>query len=449
MHRILRTLFWGVVVFAAAWLVASLPGRISVDAGPYTVETSDSIALTVLLLVFIVLYVVIRLVMLIVRVPRAGSLWRGGRRRRAGEMAVTRALVALSAGEKADARREASRARALLGDTPQTLLLAAEAGRLAGRDDEATAAFQALAARRDLAFLGLRGLLANAIAQQKWTEAAALARQAEVAHPGAAWLRQERAQLAIRSGDWAEALTLANSGGANSGGVASGAASSAVAGSPVPALAVGAALAEADPDRAERLARQALKADPSFTPAVVARAGHLRARGREKSAQAVLADGWKRAPHPDIAALALAPLTDKLARAKAAQQLTAGAPDHPETHLLLARTALDAGVLGEARRHLEAARAAGLNQRRAWLMQAELEEEDRGDTEAGRLAQRDALRRAAAADPDPEWRCTVCHTPQPAWRAACPVCLTPGGLVWSHADGGHVGTGTGIITRAA
>src|SRR5271165_115709 len=298
MHRILRTLFWGVVVFAAAWFVASLPGRISIDVGPYTVETSVALAVTALVLLFIVLYVLVRLILLIVRVPRAGSRWRGGRRRRAGDQAVSRALVALAAGEKADARREASRARALLGDTPQTLLLAAEAGRLAGRDDEATAAFHALAARGDSAFLGLRGLLANAIAQQKWPEAAALARQAEAAHPGAAWLRNERAQLAIRAGDWAEALGLAGPAGPATA-------------SPVPALAVGAAQAELNPDRAEKLARQALKADPSFTPAVLARAGQLRVRGREKSAQAVLADGWKRAPHPEIAAMALAPVTEK------------------------------------------------------------------------------------------------------------------------------------------
>jgi HemY protein len=421
MHRILRTLFWGVVVLGFAWFVASLPGRISVDIGPYTVETSSSLAVTALLLLFIVLYFAVRLLLLLVFIPRAGSLWRGGRRRRTGDLAVTRALVALAAGEKADARREANRARALLGDTPQTLLLTAEAGRLSGRDDEAAAAFRALAARKDAAFLGLRGLLANAITQQKWADAAVLARQAEAAHPGAAWLRQERAQLAIRAGDWAQALALAGSG------VGSGAAGT----SPVAALATGAALAEANPDRADRFARQALKADPSFSPAVLARAGLLRARGREKNALAVLAEGWKRAPHPDIAALALAPATDKLARVKAAQQLTSGLPDHPESRLLMARAALDAGVVGEARRHLEAVKDAGLNQQRAWLLHAELEEEERGDTEAGRLAQRDALRNAAVADPDPEWRCSVCHTPQSAWRAACPVCLTPGGLVWS------------------
>ena len=443
MRRVLKTLFWSVIVLAAAWFVAELPGRVSLETGPYEVETSVSVALVALLLAFIVLYVLFRLVTWVLMVPRAGSLWRGARRRRAGELAVTRTLVALAAGEKGDARREASRARAFLGDTPQTLLLAAEAGRLAGRDDEATAAFQTLAARQDAAFLGLRGLLANAITRQDWSEAASLARQAEVAHPGAAWLRHERAQLAVRAGDWAEALTLSGPDGP-------------IGGSPVAALAVGAALAETNPDRAERLIKRALKADPSFTPAILAQSRQARARGRERQAQAILANGWKRAPHPDIAAFALAPLTDQLARAKAAQELTAGLPDHPESHLLLARTALDAGVYGEARRHLEAARQDGVNQRRLWLLLAELEQEDRGDTEAGRLAQRDALRRAASADPDPEWRCASCHTPQPEWRPACPVCLAPGSLTWwpdvgtrSGHDGMLTSPGTRVITQAA
>jgi HemY protein len=93
-------------------------------------------------------------------------------------------------------------------------------------------------------------------------------------------------------------------------------------------------------------------------------------------------------------------------------------------------------LTGEARRHAEAARDAGLNQRRLWLLLADIEEADHGDSEAGRLAQRDALRRAASADPDPTWRCTVCHTQQPVWHPACPACATAGGLRWSSVGPG-------------
>jgi HemY protein len=227
-----------------------------------------------------------------------------------------------------------------------------------------------------------------------------------------AWVRQERAQLAIRAGNWAEALELADSRPLQA------------------ALATAAANAEPDPARALRLARQAWKADPALTPAVVGYAERLRADGSDRRAKKVLTHGWTLAPHPDIAACALGPVTDPLARTRAAQDLAAANPERVESRLLLARTALEAGLTGEARRQAEAARATGLNQRRLWLLLAQIEEEERGDTEEGRLAQRDALRHAAAADPDPGWRCTSCHTPQAAWHPACPVCATPGSIAW-------------------
>ena len=183
------------------------------------------------------------------------------RRRHGGDVAITRTLLALAAGETGDARREASRARRLLGDTPATLLLAAEAGRIAGRADEAETAFRALADRSDAAFLGLRGLLRQAIEREDWAEAAALARQAEAVEPGAAWLRRERARLAVRAGEWSDALALAD------------------ADAPKAALATAAAEAETDPGRALRLAKQAWQDDPSLAPATLAYATRLRAAG--------------------------------------------------------------------------------------------------------------------------------------------------------------------------
>ena len=334
------------------------------------------------------------------------------RRRRTGDVALTRTLLALAAGETGDARREASRARRLLGDTPATLLLAAEAGRIAGRDDEAETAFRALADRRDAAFLGLRGLLRQAIEREDWAEATALARQAEAVEPGAAWLRRERFRLAVRAGEWSDALALAD------------------ADAPKAALATAAAEAESDAGRALRLAKQAWKADPSLSPAALAYATRLRAAGRERRALVVIRHSWAIAPHPDLADFALAPVSDNLQRTQAAQRLTEANPDHAESRLLLARTALEAGLTGEARRHAEAAAATGLNQRRLWLLLAEIAEAEGGDSETGRLAQRDALRRAAAADPDPTWQCDACHTAHASWHPNCPDCFTVGSLRW-------------------
>jgi HemY protein len=323
---------------------------------------------------------------------------------------MTRTLLALAAGETGDARREASRGRRLLGDTPATLLLAAEAGRLAGRVDEAESAFRALADRSDAAFLGLRGLLRQAVEREDWAEAAALARQAEAVQPGAAWLRHERARLAVRAENWIDALALAD------------------ADAPKAALAAAAADAEPDAARALRLAKDAWQEDPSLSSAALAYARRLRAAGRENRALAAIRHSWTLAPHPDLAAFALAPIHDPLPRMQAAQKLTEANPEHAESRLLLARTALEAGLTGEARRHAEAARMTGLNQRRLWLLLAEIEEADGGD-------QRQALRKAANADPDPQWRCSACHTVHAAWHASCPDCFTVGSLRWSAAPG--------------
>jgi HemY protein len=415
MRRILLVLVTAAIVLAIAWGLSDLPGHVSLAFGGTIVETNTPIAALALIIIILVVYTVLKLLAALLRTPRAMGRMRSRRRRRLGDEAITRTLLSLAAGETADARREADRSRRLLGDSPQTLLLVAEAGRAAGREDEAETAFRKLTERKDGAFLGYRGLLRQAIARQDWAEAAALARQADAAHPGTAWLRQERARLAVQAGNWTEALELADSD------------------APKAAFATAAALAEPDPVRGLRLARDAWKQDPSLVPAALAYAERLRAEGKDSRAQSVLKESWILQPHPDLAEAVLAGVTDKLARAKFAQMLTRNNPDHPESRLLLARTAIEAGLTGEARHQIEAARAAGLNTRRMWLLLAEIEEEERGDTESGRMAQREALRHAASADADAGWRCTNCHTPQPRWQPACPVCGTPGGLRWEAA----------------
>jgi len=412
MRRVLLVLLVGAVVLALGWVLASLPGRVSAEIGDISFEAPTPVMALGLLLLFTLVYATFRLLGALVRLPRTARARQAERRRRGGDVAVTRTLLALAAGETGDARREASRARRLLGDTPATLLLAAEAGRIAGRADEAETVYRALADRNDAAFLGLRGLLRQAIEREDWAEATALARQAEAVEPGAAWLRRERARLAVRAGEWSDALALAD------------------ADAPKAALATAAADAETDPGRALHLAKQAWQDDPSLAPATLAYATRLRAAGREGRALAAIRHSWAIAPQSDLGDFALAPVSDTLQRTQAARRLTDANPDHVESRLLLARTALQAGLTGEARRHAEAAMAAGITQRRLWLLLAEIEEAEGGDTEAGRLAQRNALRRAATADPDPSWHCGACHTVHAAWHPNCPDCFTVGSLRW-------------------
>jgi HemY protein len=417
MRRILWIIAAGVIVVALGWWVAQLPGRVTLAVGRYSIETSAPVAAVLGAVAVLVLAGLLRLLLLLAMLGPGWRRWRLRRRRAAGDIAVTRALVALAAAEPTGAKRESARARHLLGDTAQTLLLAAEANRLAGSEDGASAVYRQLAERDDAALLGLRGLFRQAIAREDWPEAALLARQAEIAHPGAAWLREARLNLAVRTADWKQALLLAGPG------------------APVAALTAAAAAAEPDPGEALRLARQAWKAEPGFAPAALGYARLLRRQGKESRAQSVLRGAWQAAPQPALAELALDDGTVGLARVKAATAFVEANPNHPESHLVLARVTLAAGLTGEARRHLERARAAGLNQRRVFLLLAELEEVDRGGTEAGQAAQRDALREAAAASPDPGWNCDKCGSALAAWQPACPACHTAGSIVWGVPHG--------------
>jgi len=428
MRRVVLVLIGACAIAAAAWGIHSLPGTVTAHIGPYDFSAASPVAALAVILLFVAVYLLIRLLGFVLFMPRRLRRWRSGRNRRYGDLAVTRALVALAAGETADARREAGRARRLLGDTAQTLLLAAEAGRLGGREDEAEAAFKQLTAQPDAAFLGLRGLLRQAMEREDWTRAYALAKEAESVHPAAAWLRKERAALAVKTENWVDALALAD------------------ADAPKAALAAAAAGQATNVVQGLHLARRAWKEDRTLPAAAIAYAARLRADGRERRAQSVLRESWERAPHPDIAACFLAPLTDPASRLAAAKRLTKNNPQHLESRLVQARAALDAGQLEDARFHAEAVRATGLNQRRLWTLMADISDADGTDSEAARMAQRDAMRLAATAEPDPVWRCTACGTPQTAWHPICPACGKTATLRWSTAP---VSVSTAMTARTA
>ena len=401
-------------VALALWL-AEVGGSVEVRVGETWIGVGMPIALLVLAVGFLVLHGILSFFGAARRLPGRVRANRAARRRVEGDAAVTRALVALGAGTAEAARLEVRKARTALGDTPQVLLLTAEAERLSGREGAATEAFRALAEREDSRFLGLRGLLRQAMERGDWDAALALAREAEAAQPGASWLREERAQLALRTRDWREALALAPPEAPRAG------------------LALAAAEQEPDPNRAAELEREAFQSDPAFAPAALAHARRLREAGSPRRARAVLEQAWASSPHPDLAEPYLEDERDPLMRVKAVEALIRRNPDHPESRLLLARTALNAGLTGRARGMLEALVQSGQADRRAFLMLSELEEAERGDTPDARGAQAHWLREAASGAPEPRWRCAHCGTDHAAWAPACSACGTVGQIGWTAA----------------
>jgi HemY protein len=427
----LLVLFAGSVALAL-WL-ADLGGMVEIRVGDTWIGVSFPIALLMLVLAFLLLHGLLRAIAWLRGWPARRRARRAARQRIEGDAALTRALVALAAGTPGQARIEVRRARQLLGDTPQTLMLGAEAERLAGREEAAAELFRALAARQDSTrFLGLRGLLRQAMARQDWAAAQRLAREAEAAQPGATWVREERARLALLTRDWREALAL----GAPE--------------APRAVLALAAAAQEPDPAKAAELERTAVAADPGFAPAALAYARRLRAAGSARRARGTLEQAWVLAPHPEIGRAYLEEGEDALAGVKLAEELVRRNPDHPESRLLMARAALDAGLTGRARSELEALVATpGTADRRAFLLLAELEEAEHGDSPEGRAGQARWLRDAANARPEPRWRCTSCGAEHPAWEPACDACRSVGHIVWAAPGTAITGAASGARPEQA
>jgi HemY protein len=399
MRRAVGFLIIAAMLLAAAWGIGTIPGTLVAHSGPYTIETSVPAAIIMLAIIVLLLTLLLRLIGGLRRAPGGFFSWRSGRRRKQGELATERGIVALAAGDAAAAQTQAATARKFLGETPLVLLLTAEAARLAGQPEQANAAFQQLTRHKTLAFLGHRGLTRHHLAAGDTATATTHALAAEDAYPGSAWTKTQRLDIALKNRDYQAALGLT----ANQAEVA--------------ALATAAANAAATPANALRYAKQAVKAAPAFPPAIAAYANALRRTNRERAATKLLAKGWAAAPQKLIADAWLAKAATPIERAQAAAELAKFAPGHPESELLLAQTALAAQLRGEAKRHANAAIQAGLTDKRPYSILATL------DPDPKAIA-------AAANAPLPTWRCNVCSAESPDWNPVCPSCGKAGTLSW-------------------
>src|SRR5690606_24699480 len=93
------------------------------------------------------------------------------------------------------------------------------------------------------------------------------------------------------------------------------------------------------------LARKAHGLLPELAPITAFAARLHAAAGEAKKARRLLEDGWKRAPHPELAEVWRRNGEDPAALARSN-------PEHPESLLLLSEDALRRGDCEEARRHL-------------------------------------------------------------------------------------------------
>ena len=461
----------GTLVLIAAFVAAGVffadnPGRVEIVWQGWRIDTSVGILVAAAVVAAAVMMLLFWLLSRIMASPRAYLRRRRERRRRAGYRALTQGMVAVAAGDPQEARRHARRAEVLLAEPPLTLLLSAQAAQLGGDETAAKKFFTQMLDRPETEFLGLRGLLNQALHEGDHATARSLADRAVTFSPKTRWAVLSLFELEVRDGRWEAARdTLAQ---AVKHRVVAPAAARHHRGAILYEMSL-AALTRGARQRSLALAAEAQALAPDLAPPAVSRARLLLEDHRTRRAAKAVERAWQTAPHPQLAQLygAIWKGDAPLARIARFERLAARYPAARESHIALAEAALAAQLWGEARRHLERAIAAdpppaapipanpasavsilapegsallaasasgavGLGKHsvgpsvQLCLMMARLEEAEHDDL----ARMREWLDRAARAVPDPRYVCASCGGESADWHSLCPRCNAFDTLAW-------------------
>ncbi len=405
----------GLLAAVAVWLVDQ-PGAASLQWGGYRIDTSFGVLAVAVGALAVIAGFLYRIWLFIRRAPGAArSSWRGHRRGR-GYQALTKGMVAVAAGDAGEAQRQARKADGLLSEPPLTMLLSAQAAQLSGDERAAERFFRAMTENRETEFLGLRGLLNQAMKRNDSDEAVALARRAYRLKPDSEWVSQSLFELQTRSGQWLDANVTVKEAARNRH------LSNPDSRHRQAVLAFQMSLVAAENgDAAEALkqVKAALDLDGNFLPAALGLARHYAGAGKARKAGAMIERLWGREPHPAFVPLywQVRGASTPLDRVKASEHLSGFNPGNAESDLAVARAALDADLWGQARKHLESA-GGDKPSARICRMMADLEEAEHGD----RAKAHGWLVRASRADPDPAWVCGSCGHTVENWSATCANC---------------------------
>lgn len=386
------------LAWAAVWL-ANSPGEVVVTWDATETVLPFGIAIAIIAAVTaagIVLYEVWRW---FVGLPRRMRENRRHKRQLRGYQELTHGLIAAAAGDVTGARVHTRQAEKLLEANAATLLLSAQTAQLEGKEDVAQLKFQQMLKRPQTEFLGLRGLLADAVKRGEQEEALELARRAYERSPNTSWVLTTYFDLLTRAGKWAKALDLVGDMAREK--LLSGAEATRRRALLKYMLALD-ALDAGDERLALDHGRKATGLAPAFSPAAVTASQAANRLGKFRLARRILEDCWRLEPHPELArAYAdLLPSETAAERLKRFLRLERLRPDHVVTQMTMAEQAMRARHWETARKHLD--KALDLEPTAdTFRLYAEYERASGG----GDAKARDWLAKAADAPADKCWVC--------------------------------------------
>jgi len=418
----------------AAWLGAQ-PGMVQLEWLGWQLEMRTSLAVAILVILALALVLTDRLFRGLLGLPS----WLGRnltrRRTESGHRALALGLMAVSAGEPEEARRQAARAQRLLAAPQLTNLLSAQAAHMSGDHKAAGRYFTSLTQNKDTAFLGHIGLARLALENDQPDQALAAARLALDLRPKSALAARQVMVLEAERGNWAAALPAHAVVAAAEGHDASVRHRLARQKAALAYLDALAAL-EAGTDRKTRRAAMAsleaaIEAWPEFWLAAVRLATLHEEDGSPRKAVKWLEKTFKSMPHDSLAAMlqTIWKVNDGGHVARLVKLMPKDGPRADEGRLVVATAAMLHGLVGEAGRLLDEIVPAHRDAAACCLVSRLAAES--GDREA----ETEALRQAGEAPRPRCWQCAECQLVHDEWQGHCAGCAGFATLEWRRPDG--------------
>lgn len=417
----------------ASWLAAQ-PGSVQIDWLGWRLEMRTSLAVALIVVFALGMVFFDRLYRFIKSLP--GWLGSSVKKRRdiAGHKALTLGLMAVSAGEPAEAKRQAARARRLL-DAPQlTNLLAAQASALAGDRQAARRYFTSLIAESDSAFLGHIGMMRLALDDDAPDAALASARKALALRPKSTLAASHIVHLEAARHEWQAALPaleiLASESGSGQVEPQEGSANIQSQRNALLYMDASERIDNADRQGAQKVLMRIIKTAPGFLPAVIMLSDIYLETGANRKAAKVLEKAFAITPHIEIAnRLKQAwQVNDGGFIAKLMKVIPAGNNAGDAARCIIANLALDVGLDGEATGQIKAI-PESRRDADAWQVVARIAQLH------GHQEDAHAAFVAASKAPRPHsWQCGACKSLHDEWYSHCPDCDSFAQLGWQRPD---------------
>ncbi|MEM9962886.1 MAG: heme biosynthesis HemY N-terminal domain-containing protein [Pseudomonadota bacterium] len=335
------------------------PGGITINFAGQELYFSPLGFAAALLVLFFGLWLLFKLVGLLIAVLRfivgdetALSRYFDRSRERRGLEALSRGMTALASGDAKLARSKAEKAERLLKKPELTRVFSAQAAELSGDATKAKTYYRALAEDPNTAFVGVKGLLSQAMASGETDKALKLAEAAFKLRPREPEVLETLYSLQSQKFDWEGARhTLGEQRRAKLLPPADANRRDAML-----ALAQAEdAEAAGNKEQARKLSVEAAKLDTSNPETVATAARHLVAAGSARAATKLIVDAWRSSPSPQLAAAyaAIEPDETSAERRVRFEKLFEAFGTHPEALYTRAELALMTEDWRAARQSLE------------------------------------------------------------------------------------------------